>query len=85
MIFMLKYDSTHIFHCAYFSRLQKMSHKNAVLSQARQIAATVLFAPLSNSREGARKLTGISNKTLSRIKAESEKWSSRLGSHEAAG
>ena len=32
-----------------------------------------LFAPLSNYREGASKLTGISNKTLSRIKAESEK------------
>ena len=32
-----------------------------------------LFAPLSNYREGASKLTGISNKTLSRIKAEPEK------------
>ena len=32
-----------------------------------------LFAPLSNYRERASKLTGISNKTLSRIKAESEK------------
>ena len=31
-----------------------------------------LFAPLSNYREGASKLTGISNKTLSRIKADSE-------------
>ena len=30
-----------------------------------------LFAPLSNCREGTSKLTGISNKTLSRIKAES--------------
>ena len=33
----------------------------------------VLFAPLSNYREGASKLTGILNTTLSRIKAESEK------------
>ena len=33
----------------------------------------VLFAPLSNYREGASQLTGISNKTLWRIKAESEK------------
>ena len=32
-----------------------------------------LFAPLSNYRERASKLTGISNKTLSCIKAESEK------------
>ena len=32
-----------------------------------------LFAPLSNYREGASKLTDISNKTLSCIKAESEK------------
>ena len=32
----------------------------------------VLFAPLSNYRDRASKLTGISNKTLSRIKAESE-------------
>ena len=32
-----------------------------------------LFVPLSNYREGASKLTGISNKTLSSIKAESEK------------
>ena len=43
-----------------------------------------LFAPLSNSREGASKLTGISNKPLSRIKAESEKavlapWKPRSG------
>ena len=33
----------------------------------------VLFAPLSNYRERASKLTGISSKTLARIKAESEK------------
>ena len=32
----------------------------------------LLFAPLSNYREGASKLTGISNKTISRIKADSE-------------
>ena len=32
-----------------------------------------LFAPLSNYRERASKLTGISNKTLSHIKDESEK------------
>ena len=32
----------------------------------------VLFAPLSNYREGASKLRGISNKTISRIKADSE-------------
>ena len=32
-----------------------------------------LFAPLSNYREGASKMTGLSNKPLSRIKAESEK------------
>ena len=32
----------------------------------------VLFAPLSNYREGANKLTDISNKTISRIKADSE-------------
>ena len=32
-----------------------------------------MFAPLSNYRESNSKLTGISNKTLSRIKAESEK------------
>ena len=32
-----------------------------------------LFAPLSNYREGASKLTGISNKMSSRINAESEK------------
>ena len=44
-----------------------------------------LFAPLSNYREGASMLTGISNKTLSRIKAELERWCSRLGSHEATG
>ena len=31
-----------------------------------------LFAPLSNYRESTSKLTGISNKTLSCIKAESE-------------
>ena len=40
------------------------------------------FAPLSNYKERASKLTGISNKTLSRIKAGSENffwWSSRLG------
>ena len=30
------------------------------------------FAPLSNYREGASKLTGISNKTISRIKADLE-------------
>ena len=29
-----------------------------------------LFAPLSNYREGASKLTGISNKTILRIKAD---------------
>ena len=32
----------------------------------------VLFAPLSNYREGASKLTSITNKTISRIKADSE-------------
>ena len=32
----------------------------------------VLFAPLSNYREGASKLTGISNKPISRIKADWE-------------
>ena len=32
----------------------------------------VLYAPLSNYREGASKLTGISNKTILRIKADSE-------------
>ena len=32
----------------------------------------VLFASLSNYREGACKLTGISNKTISRVKADSE-------------
>ena len=32
-----------------------------------------LFAPLSNYREGASKMTGLSNNPLSRIKAESEK------------
>ena len=32
----------------------------------------VLFAPLSNYREGASKPTGISNKTISGIKADSE-------------
>ena len=32
----------------------------------------VLFAPLSNYRDGASKVTGISNKTISRIKASSE-------------
>ena len=32
----------------------------------------VLFAPLSNYREGANKLTDISNKTISHIKADSE-------------
>ena len=32
----------------------------------------VLFAPLSNYREGASKLPGISNKTITRIKADSE-------------
>ena len=32
----------------------------------------VLFAPLSNYREGASKLTGISNKIISCIKADSE-------------
>ena len=31
-----------------------------------------LFEPLSNYREGVSKLTGISNKTISRIKADSE-------------
>ena len=31
-----------------------------------------LFAPLSNYREGASKLTGISNKMISRIKGDSE-------------
>ena len=35
-----------------------------------RVASHVLFAPLSNYRERASKLTGISNKTLSRIKAE---------------
>ena len=42
-----------------------------------------LFAPLSNYREGASKLTGISNKTISRIKADSE--NAVLGSHEETG
>ena len=37
------------------------------------VMSDALFAPLSNYREGASKLTGISNKTFSRIKAESEK------------
>ena len=32
----------------------------------------VLFAPLSNYREGASKPTGISNKTISGVKADSE-------------
>ena len=32
----------------------------------------VLFAPLTNYREGASKPTGISNKTISGIKADSE-------------
>ena len=32
----------------------------------------VLFAPLSNYREGASKQSGISNKSISRIKADSE-------------
>ena len=41
-----------------------------------------LFAPLSNYRERVSKLTGISNKGLLRIKAESEKV---VGSHEARG
>ena len=31
-----------------------------------------LFAPLSSYRRGASKLTGISNKTISRVKADSE-------------
>ena len=41
------------------------------------------FAPLSNYSEGASKLTGISNKTISRIKADSE--NAVLGSHEETG
>ena len=72
-----------------------MSDRNAIRSQARQIAVTdlrtrvaahvilkareedamndALFVPLSNYRERASKLPGIPNKTLSHIKAESEK------------
>ena len=42
-----------------------------------------LFAPLSNYRERDSKLTGISNKTISCIKADMQ--SSRLGSHEETG
>ena len=44
-----------------------------------------LFAPLSNYREGASKLTGISNKTISRIKLTRRMQSSLLGSHEETG
>ena len=44
-----------------------------------------LFVPLPNYREGASMLTGISNEMLSCIKAELERWCSRLGSHEATG
>ena len=32
----------------------------------------VLFAPLSNDRDGASKLTGIANQTILGIKADSE-------------
>ena len=42
----------------------------------------VQFAPLSNYRVGASKLTGISNKTISRIKLTRRMQSSPLGSHE---
>ena len=46
----------------------------------------VLFAPLSNYIEGVvSKLTSISNKVISRIKADSGLQSSRLGSHEETG
>ena len=62
-----------------------MGDRKAIRSQARQIAANVLkvceeeamngalSAPLSQYRERASKLTGISTRTLSRINAEPEK------------
>ena len=46
----------------------------------------VLFAPLSNYIEGViSKLTSISNKAISRIKADSGLQALRLGSHEETG
>ena len=62
-----------------------MSDRKAISSQAREIAANVLKAcedeakngvlsiPLSQYRERASMLTGVSTRTLSRIKAEPEK------------
>ena len=62
-----------------------MSDRKAIRSQAREIAANVLKAcedeakngvlsiPLSQYRERASMLTGVSTRTLSRIKAEPEK------------
>ena len=46
---------------------------HVILRVREDVMNYVLFSPLSNYREGVSKLTCISNKTLSRIKAESEK------------
>ena len=46
---------------------------NVILKVVEEDAVNdVLFAPLSNDREGASKLAGISNQTILRIKADSE-------------
>ena len=45
---------------------------NVILKVREDVVNDVLFAPLSNYREGASKPTGISNKTISGIKADSE-------------
>ena len=85
IFFMFKYDFTDIFHFQFYSGVPKMSDRKAIRSQAREIAANVLKAcegeakngvlsiPLSQYRERASMLTGVSTRTLSRIKAEAEK------------
>ena len=82
---MLKYDFMDIFHCTFYSGLLKMSDRKAIRSQAREITANVLKAceeeakndvlslPLSQYRERANMLNGVSTRILSRIKAEPEK------------
>ena len=79
---MFKYDFTDIFHCPFYSGVLKLSDRKAIRSEAREIAANVLKAceeeakngvlsiPLSQYRERASMLTGVSIRTLSRIKAK---------------
>ena len=52
--------------------LSRTLYRIRVTAREEDTMNDALFAPLSNYRERATKLTGISNKTISRIKADAE-------------